>query len=112
MEGRRKRKEPLDRCTDLIIEVGRCYWKNKDKKVLTIHVYTGSLMDCYHLINCFKGGRYPHPYRNPTRWRWSVTKREDLFIVYEEVLRVTGGEVPDNLHRLTEYYEQHLPKQH
>jgi hypothetical protein len=105
VEGRRVRKSTLDRSTELIIEQGRCYWKDKAHKVLTIHVYTNSLMDCHWLMEHFNGGRYPHPYRNPTRWRWSVTKREDLLTVWEEVLRVTDGEMPDNLQRLVSYVD-------
>lgn len=103
MESRRKRKSPLDRSAELIAERGRCYWKDKEQRVLTLHVYTDSLMDCHWLMESFNGGRYPHPYRNPLRWRWSVTKREDLFVVHKEVLRVTGGEIPDNLQRLITY---------
>jgi hypothetical protein len=58
-------------------------------------------MEIDRLIRVFGGNRYPHTYAKPERLRWVAAKKKDLLYIKQQVLVATGGELPDNLKRLS-----------
>lgn len=92
---------------EVLIREGRAYPNMTD--YLTLKVRTDNLMDIANLKYKYGGNSYPHC----GSYFWILSQRDDLFIVYKEVVQFiedNGIECPEPLQPLIHFFARQSPQ--